>query len=114
MLDTIGMAKDIGGNVGIVSGFIGDLFPPWVVLLIGAVQNLLGYGFIWLVLTARIPAPPFWLVGTLICVGTNGATFFNTAGLVTCVKNFPRSRGPIVGLLKVRRGMSTVFLQFRR
>ncbi|CAI5960444.1 unnamed protein product [Closterium sp. NIES-64] len=84
ILDMVGMAKDIGGNVGIVSGFVGDIAPTWVVLVIGAVLNVIGYGFLWLVLTGRLGGacqPPVWVVMAFICVGTNGATFFNTAGL---------------------------------
>ena len=101
MLDGVGMAKDIGGNVGITSGFLGDVAPIWVVLLVGAVQSAFGYGMLYLSLTGKIPVPGFWFVCLYIAIGTNGATFFNTAGLVTNVKNFPNSRGPVVGLLKV-------------
>lgn len=35
-----------------------------------------------------------------IAVGANSQSFGNTASLVTCVKNFPESRGMLVGLLK--------------
>lgn len=111
MLDGIGMAKDIGGNVGITSGFLGDYAPNWVVLLVGAIQNAAGYGMIWLVLTKRISAPPFLLMCFYICIGTNGATFFNTAAMVTNVKNFPHSRGPAVGILKVQ---FHIFIELRK
>lgn len=36
----------------------------------------------------------------LICIGTNGETYFNTAALVSCVRNFSQYRGPVVGILK--------------
>ena len=36
----------------------------------------------------------------LIFVGTNGETYFNTVALVSCMQNFPKSRGPRVGILK--------------
>eukprot|EP00897_Mesotaenium_endlicherianum_P009638 jgi/Mesen1/8702/ME000052S08128 len=112
MVDGLGMAKDIGGNVGITSGFIGAIAPTYVVLLVGGLENLFGYLMLWLALTKRISTPPFWAMCIYICIGTNGATFFNTATLVTCVKNFPASRGPVVGLLKGYIGLGgAIFTQ---
>lgn len=46
----------------------------------------------------------------LIFVGTNGETYFNTAALVSCVQNFPKSRGPVVGILKGFAGLSGAIL----
>lgn len=43
-------------------------------------------------------------------MGTNGETFFNTATLISCVQNFPKSRGPIVGILKGFAGLSGAIL----
>lgn len=41
----------------------------------------------------------------LIFVATNGETYFNTVALVSCVQNFPKSRGPVVGILKGFAGL---------
>lgn len=46
----------------------------------------------------------------LIFVGTNGETYFNTAALVSCVGNFPKSRGPVVGILKGFAGLGGAIL----
>jgi hypothetical protein len=46
----------------------------------------------------------------LIFVGNNSATYFNTASLVTCVQNFPASRGPMVGILKGFLGLTSAIL----
>ncbi|XP_017258959.1 protein NUCLEAR FUSION DEFECTIVE 4 isoform X2 [Daucus carota subsp. sativus] len=46
----------------------------------------------------------------LIFIGTNGETYFNTAALVSCVQNFPKSRGPVVGILKGFAGLSGAIL----
>ena len=43
-------------------------------------------------------------------MGTNGETFFNTASLVSCMQNFPKDRGPIVGILKGFSGLSGAIL----
>jgi hypothetical protein len=42
----------------------------------------------------------------LLFVGTNYSTYFNTASLVTCIQNFPKSKGPTVGILKAFSGLS--------
>lgn len=53
----------------------------------------------------------FWLqLCVAVFVGTNGETYFNTAALVSCVQNFPKSRGPVVGILKGFAGLSGAIL----
>ena len=42
-----------------------------------------------------------------ICIGSNSATWFNTAALVTCMRNFSHSRGLIAGFLKGFVGLSS-------
>ncbi|XP_062203475.1 protein NUCLEAR FUSION DEFECTIVE 4-like [Phragmites australis] len=106
-LNTLSFFKDLGTNVGIVSGLVQQVAPTWAVLLIGAGMNLVGYLMIYLALTARTAAPPVWLMCLYICVGANALTFSNTGALVSCVKNFPESRGIVIGLLKGFVGLSS-------
>jgi len=42
-----------------------------------------------------------------LCMGGNSTTWMNTAVLVTCIRNFRRSRGPVSGILKGFVGLST-------
>lgn len=42
----------------------------------------------------------------IIFFGTNGETCYNTVALVSCVQNFPKHRGPIVGILKGFAGLT--------
>ncbi|OAY84134.1 hypothetical protein ACMD2_16197 [Ananas comosus] len=42
-LNTLSFFKDLGANVGVLSGLINEVTPPWVVLSIGAAMNLAGY-----------------------------------------------------------------------
>ncbi|RLN04189.1 hypothetical protein C2845_PM13G23680 [Panicum miliaceum] len=106
----LGVAKDLGDSVGFLAGTLCALLPLWAALLVGAAQNLVGYGWVWLAVTRRVPVPPLWAMCILIFIGNNGETYFNTAALVSCVQNFPKSRGPIVGILKGFAGLSGAIL----
>ncbi|KAM0834269.1 hypothetical protein ACQ4PT_063709 [Festuca glaucescens] len=103
---SLGVAKDLGDSVGFLAGTLCAVLPLWAALLIGAAQNLVGYGWVWLAVTHRVAEPPLWAMCILIFVGNNGETYFNTAALVSCVQNFPKNRGPIVGILKGFAGLS--------
>ncbi|KAG8376614.1 hypothetical protein BUALT_Bualt09G0081800 [Buddleja alternifolia] len=105
-LNLLSFFKDLGGNIGIMSGVINEVTPPWVVLAIGVAMNFSGYFMIWLAVTSRIPKPHVWQMCLYICIGANSQTFSNTGALVTCVKNFPQSRGIVIGLLKGFTGLS--------
>ncbi|KAK1270355.1 hypothetical protein QJS04_geneDACA013067 [Acorus gramineus] len=105
-LNTISFFKDLGANVGVVSGLINEVTPPSFVLAIGAVMNLFGYLMIYLAITNRISKPSLWQMCLYICIGANSQSFANTGSLVTCVKNFPESRGVVLGLLKGFVGLS--------
>ncbi|CAL5093611.1 unnamed protein product [Urochloa decumbens] len=105
-LNKLSFFKDLGTNVGVISGLVQQVAPTWAVLLIGAAMNLAGYLMIYLALTGRTAAPPVWLMCFYICFGANALTFSNTGALVACVKNFPESRGIVIGLLKSFVGLS--------
>uniref|UniRef100_A0ACD5V0R7 Uncharacterized protein n=1 Tax=Avena sativa TaxID=4498 RepID=A0ACD5V0R7_AVESA len=105
-LNTISFFKDLGANLGVFSGLINEVTPPWVVLAIGAAMNLVGYLMVYLAVDGRTSRPPVWLVCTYIFVGANSQSFANTGALVTCVKNFPESRGVVLGILKGFVGLS--------
>ncbi|KAI4300337.1 hypothetical protein L6164_033726 [Bauhinia variegata] len=105
-LNLLSFFKDLGGNVGVLSGLINEITPPLVVLSIGAAMNFFGYFMIWLAVTGRIDKPQIWQMCLYICIGANSQSFANTGALVTCVKNFPGSRGSVLGLLKGYVGLS--------
>ncbi|CAM6023456.1 unnamed protein product, partial [Sphagnum balticum] len=105
-INRLGVAKDIGDSVGLLAGFLCDVLPTWALILLGALQNFLGYGWLWLTVTHRVPPLHFALICVMIGVGTNGESYFNTAALVTCVRNFSENRGPVVGILKGFAGLS--------
>ncbi|CAI9267311.1 unnamed protein product [Lactuca saligna] len=102
----LGVAKDIGDAIGFIPGSLCEIAPIWVVLFIGAVQNFVGYGLVWLTTTHTLPELPLWVLCVCIFVGTNGETYFNTGALVSGVQNFPKNRGPVVGISKGFAGLS--------
>ena len=109
-LNLISFFKDLGTNVGVISGLIAEITPPWVVLAIGAAMNFVGYFMIWLSVTEKVAAPAVWLMCLYICLGANSTAFANTGALVTCVKNYPARRGVVLGILKGYVGLSGAIL----
>lgn len=105
-LNLMGFFKDLGANVGVLSGLIAEVTPTWFVLLVGSGLNFAGYFMIWLAVTGKIAKPKVWQMCIYICIGANSQNFANTGALVTCVKNFPESRGVMLGLLKGFVGLS--------
>ncbi|KAJ9684694.1 hypothetical protein PVL29_016923 [Vitis rotundifolia] len=106
-LNLLGFFKDLGANVGVLSGLINEVTPPWVVLSMGAAMNLFGYLMIWLAVSGKIAKPQVWHMCLYICIGSNSQAFATTGALVTCVKNFPENRGAVLGILKGYQGALT-------
>lgn len=61
-LNNLSVAKDIGKAFGLLSGFASDSLPTSVLLIIGSLEGLIGYGVQWLVVSRRIPPLPYWQV----------------------------------------------------
>ncbi|PON49028.1 Major facilitator [Parasponia andersonii] len=109
-LNFISFFKDLGGNLGVTAGLINEVSQPWLVLSIGAAMNFFGYFMIWTSITGRVAKPYVWQMCLYICIGANSLSLPNTAALVACVKNFPESRGSVIGLLKGLIGLSGAIL----
>ncbi|KAJ6682226.1 putative NODULIN-LIKE PROTEIN [Salix koriyanagi] len=106
-LNTLSVAKDAGKAFGLLSGIASDRLSTSVILLIGSFEGLIGYGVQWLVVSQRIHPLPYWQMCIFLCLGGNSTTWMNTAVLVTCMRNFPKNRGPVSGILKGYVGLST-------
>lgn len=77
-LNKIGFYKDLGSNVGIVAGLLAEVAPTWVLLLIGAALNFVGYFKIWQGVTGKIVNPTVAYFCFYIMVGANSQNFANT------------------------------------
>ncbi|KAK4435961.1 hypothetical protein Salat_0759800 [Sesamum alatum] len=78
-LNLLGSCKDLGANVGVLSGLMAEVTPTWFVLLVGSALNFAGYFMIWLAVTKKISKPSVWQMCIYICVGANSQNFANTA-----------------------------------
>lgn len=61
-LNNLSVAKDIGKAFGLLAGFASDVLPTWLILLIGSLEGLVGYGGQWLVVSQRIKPLSYWQV----------------------------------------------------
>ncbi|KAK7388572.1 hypothetical protein VNO78_23393 [Psophocarpus tetragonolobus] len=108
----LGVANDIGENVGLLPGLACNKFPPWLILFIGALFSFLGFGLLCLAITKTLVSLPFILLWFGLAVATNSCAWLSTAVLVTNMRNFPVSRGTVAGILKGYAGLSAaVFTQ---
>lgn len=106
-LNNLSVAKDVGKAFGIFAGIASDRLPTSVLLLIGSIEGLVGYGAQWLVVSKTVAPLPYWQMCVFLCMGGNSTTWMNTAVLVACMRNFRRNRGPVSGVLKGYVGLST-------
>ncbi|KAL4452086.1 hypothetical protein ABPG75_007748 [Micractinium tetrahymenae] len=110
-LELIASAANIGGYSGIFSGLAYDAlerhkrFGPRIVLALGCLLNAAGYLGLWAALQGLYEAQ-FWHLVVLAAVAANAGSWLDTSILATNVRNFPSSRGTVVGVMKAGIGLS--------
>ncbi|RDX75756.1 Protein NUCLEAR FUSION DEFECTIVE 4, partial [Mucuna pruriens] len=115
-LDVVSVSKDIGVNVGVLSGLLYDFLArktttgPWLVHLLGSAQCFLGYFLIWASVAGLFPPLPVPIMCLFMFVAAHAQSFFNTSNVVTGVHNFPNHSGTIVGIMKGFLGLSGAIL----
>ncbi|KAJ0257349.1 F14 [Hirschfeldia incana] len=125
-LDTVSVFKDIGGNVGVLSGLLYTAATfnrrrresdgregrggPWVVILVGAVLSFTGYFLIWASVTGLIRQPPVPVMCLFMLIAAQSLTFLNTANVVSSLENFADYGGTAVGIMKGFVGLSGAML----
>ena len=65
-LNNLSVAKDVGKAFGILAGLASDRLSTPVILLIGSLEGLLGYGVQWLVVSRTITPLPYWQVQIIL------------------------------------------------
>lgn len=110
-LNLLSFFKDLGANLGLLSGLINELTSPWVVFLLGALLNLFDYLMIYLDVSKKIPEPKVWQMCLYIFIGADSRAFANTGALVTLVKIFRERRGFVPGIQKGYLGLSGAIIK---
>ncbi|CAA7013652.1 unnamed protein product [Microthlaspi erraticum] len=123
-LDTVSVFKDIGGNVGVLSGLVYTAATfnrrrsdgkegrggPWVVILIGSIMCFTGYFLMWASVTGLIKKPPVPVMCLFMLIAAQSLTFLNTANVVSSLENFSDYGGTAVGIMKGFVGLSGAML----
>ncbi|KAH1254824.1 Protein NUCLEAR FUSION DEFECTIVE 4 [Glycine max] len=115
-LEFVSVSKDIGVNVGVLSGLLYDFLArrtttgPWLLHLLGSAQCFLGYFLMWAAVAGLLPPVPLPVMCLFMFVAAHGQSFFNTSNVVTGVRNFPNNSGTIVGIIKGFLGLSGAIL----
>ncbi|KAL6952747.1 hypothetical protein U1Q18_050561 [Sarracenia purpurea var. burkii] len=63
-LTILGVANDVGENVGVLPGIACNKLLPWVVLSVGVCACFLGYGVPWLAVSQTVQSLPYWVAAS--------------------------------------------------
>ncbi|KAI4305358.1 hypothetical protein L6164_028733 [Bauhinia variegata] len=105
-LNNLAFASDAGKLFGWFSGMASLYLPLWLVLLIGSILGLIGYGVQYLFITDKISSLSYCHVFLLTVVAGNGICWFNTVCYVVAIRNFPCNRQVAVGITNSYQGLS--------
>ncbi|XP_022863409.1 protein NUCLEAR FUSION DEFECTIVE 4-like [Olea europaea var. sylvestris] len=104
-LNNLAAASDAGKLFGWISGTAAAHLPLWIVLLIGAILGLIGYGIQYLFLINQISSLSYWHVFLLTVLAGNSICWINTVSYLVSIKNFPLDR-------QIATGLSTSYIGF--
>ncbi|XP_062086715.1 protein NUCLEAR FUSION DEFECTIVE 4 [Humulus lupulus] len=106
-LNNLAFASDAGKLFGWFSGIAAVYLPLWLVLLIGSLLGLTGYGLQYLSLTNHISSLSYLQIFVLTVLAGNSICWLNTVSYVVAIRNFPRKYRQIaVGLTTSYQGLS--------
>ncbi|PKA50573.1 hypothetical protein AXF42_Ash013788 [Apostasia shenzhenica] len=105
-LNNLAFASDAGKLFGWVSGFAATFLPLRLVLLVGAIFSLIGYGFQFLFLANKISHLSYWQVFLLTALAGNGICWINTVCYLICIRNFSSDSRIVFGISTSYAGLS--------
>lgn len=105
-LNNLASASDAGKLLGWISGVAAAHLPLWLVLLIGSLLGLVGYGVQFLFLTNQVSSLSYWHIFLLTVLAGNSICWINTVCYIITIRNFPLDRQIAVGLSTSYVGLS--------
>ncbi|XAR60799.1 hypothetical protein NMG60_11034314 [Bertholletia excelsa] len=105
-LNNLAFASDAGKLFGWLAGTAAAHLPLWLVLAIGSLLGLLGYGLQFLFLAGFIPSLSYWHVFLLTALAGNSICWINTVSYIISIHNFPFDRQLAVGVSTSYQGLS--------
>ncbi|XP_057431242.1 protein NUCLEAR FUSION DEFECTIVE 4-like [Lotus japonicus] len=105
-LNNLSFASDAGKFLGWFSGLASLYLPLWLVLIIGSVLGLIGYGVQFLFITNHIASLSYWHVFLLTFLAGNSICWINTVCYVVAIRNFLSDSKVAVGLTTSYQGLS--------
>ncbi|KAK6927173.1 Nodulin-like [Dillenia turbinata] len=105
-LNNLAFASDAGKLFGLISGIALVYLPLYLVLMIGSLLGLIGYGLQYLFLANQISSLSFWHVFFLSILAGNSICWINTVCYVVTIQNFPSYHQVAVGLSTSYIGLS--------
>ncbi|XP_010256963.1 PREDICTED: protein NUCLEAR FUSION DEFECTIVE 4 [Nelumbo nucifera] len=105
-LNNLAFASDAGKLFGWFSGVGAVHLPLWLVLMIGSVLGLIGYGVQYLFLVNQISSLSYWQLFVLCVLAGNSICWINTVCYMVTIRNFPSDRQVAVGLSTSYVGLS--------
>ncbi|TXG69644.1 hypothetical protein EZV62_004579 [Acer yangbiense] len=105
-LNNLAFASDAGKLFGWLSGIAAIYLPLWIVLFIGAILGLIGYGVQYLFITNQISSVSYIYLFLLTLLAGNSICWINTVCYAVTIKNFPFDRQVAVGITTSYLGLS--------
>ncbi|XP_057444687.1 protein NUCLEAR FUSION DEFECTIVE 4-like [Lotus japonicus] len=105
-LNNLSFASDAGKLFGWFSGLASLYLPLWLVLVIGSILGLIGYGVQYLFITNHIASLSYWHVFLLTFLAGNSICWINTVCFVVAIRNFQSDSQVAVGLTSSYQGLS--------
>lgn len=107
-LNNLAFASDAGKILAWFSGVAAAHLPLWLVLMIGSLIGMIGYGVQYFFLTNlhAQTSTPYWLVFLLTILAGNSICWINTVCYILTIQNFPLDMQLALGLSTSYQGLS--------